>query len=58
MELKNDYAQQDSVLQGQEVQIIGYLGSSIGDLSEALTSEYLTGLQMNTTGRRHHDPRG
>ncbi|MGD8387505.1 MAG: filamentous hemagglutinin N-terminal domain-containing protein, partial [Desulfobacteraceae bacterium] len=50
MELKNDYGQQDSVLQGQEVQIIGYAGSTIGDASEALTSEYLSALEMNAAG--------
>lgn len=50
MELKNDYGQQGGVLQGQEVQIAGYQGSSIGDLSAAVNAQYLSALEMNTTG--------
>ncbi|MDY6905458.1 MAG: filamentous hemagglutinin family protein [Thermodesulfobacteriota bacterium] len=50
VELKNDYNQKDGTLQGEEINIIGYVGTDIGDLSSALTSQYLSAQGMNTTG--------
>ncbi|MDY6822758.1 MAG: filamentous hemagglutinin family protein [Thermodesulfobacteriota bacterium] len=50
LELKNDYYQQDGTLAGEDIQIIGYAGSTIGDLSGALNAESRSALEMNTKG--------
>jgi filamentous hemagglutinin family protein len=50
VELKNNQGQKDGVLQGQDIQVIGYEGSNIGDLSAALSSGRLSAREMNTTG--------
>ena len=50
VELKNDFAQQDGVLQGETVEVLPEEGSTIGDLSAHLNSEYLTAREMATAG--------
>ena len=50
VELKNDHTQKDGILQGMTVVINPKEGSSIGDLSATLNSEYLTAREMATAG--------
>ena len=50
VELKNDYYQKNGALQGEAVNIIGYAGSDIGDLSSVLNSQFQSAQGMNTTG--------
>jgi len=50
VELKTNYVLKDGVLQGQEIEVVAQEGSTIGDLSAYLSSEYLTAEEMATAG--------
>ncbi len=50
MELKNDYGQKDGILLGEYITIDPYLGTAIGDASDALNYEELNAKEMNTEG--------
>ncbi|BBO85843.1 hypothetical protein DSCO28_64090 [Desulfosarcina ovata subsp. sediminis] len=50
VELKDDYAQKDSILQGQTIYFNLVEGSSIGDVSGTLTTDEKTALERSTEG--------
>ncbi|BBO92852.1 filamentous haemagglutinin family protein [Desulfosarcina ovata] len=50
VELKDDYAQKDSILQGQTIYFNLVEGSSIGDVSGTLTTDEKTALERSTAG--------
>lgn len=49
-EMKDEYGQKDGPLKGEIITLNSLFGSSIGDLSGALTSEELTALERATDG--------
>ncbi|MGD8835495.1 MAG: filamentous hemagglutinin N-terminal domain-containing protein, partial [Desulfobacteraceae bacterium] len=50
VELKDDYQQKESLLQGQKIYFNAVEGSGIGDISGTLTSEEKTALERSTAG--------
>lgn len=50
VEMKNDEAQRDGVLQGETVEVLPDEGSTIGDLTAHLSGEFATAREMATSG--------